>query len=296
MVTTPKAIFLDMDGTILNRQNRVSMETKETIDRLRKQGIYVFIATGRAFDEIAELVPDGFEVDGFITSNGMAGYVGKEMVFKHSLSLELVHTIIEKAREHRVYYELFPYNSARVTLKQDQEYVLNEIKDPKPEDVEINEWLSRKKAIQEEIDWKDRVEGSEFSKFYFFARTTTHINAFKDELENLKQDTDFSTSTSSHHNVEVMVANVNKATGIQQMLKHFGLSSDGILAIGDSNNDLPMFQFVSYAVAMKNAGDHIKDVVDDVTEYTCDDNGVARYLSQFIKQASAERESEAATK
>ena len=79
MLLKPKAIFLDMDGTILNRANKVSIQTKEIIDELRKQGIFVFIATGRAFDEIEELVPEGFQVDGFITSNGMAGYVERTM-------------------------------------------------------------------------------------------------------------------------------------------------------------------------------------------------------------------------
>ena len=39
MVLKPKAIFLDMDGTILNHQNKVRIQTKEIIDALRNQGI-----------------------------------------------------------------------------------------------------------------------------------------------------------------------------------------------------------------------------------------------------------------
>jgi len=243
----PKAIFLDMDGTILTSVNKVSMKTKEIIDDLRSQGIFVFIATGRAFDEIADLVPEGFQVDGFITSNGMAGYIGDKPIFQHSLSLELVKTVIEKARQNKIYYELFPYGASRITLSEDKDYVENEIRDPKPDDVEINEWLSRKQAIKEEIAWKENIEGNMFSKFYFFARTKEHINEWKDVLNQLKQETDFTTSTSSSHNVELMFANVNKATGIKQMLAHFGLPEEGILAIGDSYNDLPMFEFVNFA-------------------------------------------------
>ncbi|MGM0903872.1 MAG: HAD family hydrolase [Bacillota bacterium] len=282
MKIKPKAIFLDMDGTILNHQNKVSIHTKEVIDELRNQGIFVFIATGRAFDEIEGVVPEGFQVDGYITSNGMAGYVGSEAVFQHSISRELVETIIEKARENKVYYELFPYGTPRITLKQDQQYVLNEIRDPKPESVGINEWLSRKQAIKEEIDWKNQLEGNEFSKFYFFARTKEHINCWKHELEQLKQEINFTTSISSDHNVEVMVANVNKATGIQQMLNRFDLSKKETLAIGDSDNDLPMLQFVGYSVAMKNASERIKEVVDDITEFTCDEDGVYHYLREKI--------------
>ncbi|MFC7060862.1 HAD family hydrolase [Halobacillus seohaensis] len=281
MVIQPKAIFLDMDGTILNHNNKVSIYTKQIIDDLRNQGIFVFVATGRAVDEIDGAVPEGFQVDGVITSNGMAGYIGKEAVFEHSLSLELVEKIIKKAREYKVYYELFPYETSRITLKHDQPHVENEIRDPKPDSVGINEWLSRKQAIKEEIAWRDHIEGSKFSKFYFFARTKNHINEWKSELEQLKQEIDFTTSISSEHNVEVMVSNVNKATGIKQMLERFNLSANETLAIGDSNNDLPMLQYVSYAVAMKNAPEHIKEVVDETTEFTCDEDGVYHYLKKI---------------
>jgi Cof subfamily protein (haloacid dehalogenase superfamily) len=280
MEIKPKAIFLDMDGTILNHQNQVSIHTKEVIDQLRNKGIFVFIATGRAIDEIAGLVPKGFQVDGVVTSNGMAGYVGEKVIFKHTLSLNLVEEIIKRARENEVYYELFPYGLDRITLKQDQKYVENEITEPKPDSVGLNEWLSRKEAIKEKIKWVDEIVGNEFSKFYFFAKSKEHINHWKNELERLKREIDFTTSISSNHNVEVMAANVNKATGIQQMLKQFHLSETEAMAIGDSDNDLPMLRVVHYSVAMKNAPDSIKEIVDDVTEFTCDEDGVSYYLKK----------------
>jgi len=278
----PKAIFLDMDGTILNHQNKVSIRTKEIIDELRAQGIYVFIATGRAYDEIEGVVPEGFQVDGVVSSNGMAGYIGEKVVFEHSLSRELVDMIIQKARENKVYYELFPYRAARISLKQDQQYMVDEIRDPKPDGVGINEWLSRKQAIKEEISWEEQISGNEFSKFYFFARTKEQINHWKEELERLKQEIDFTMSVSSEYNAEVMVANVNKATGIQHMLKTFHLTMEEVMAIGDSDNDIQMLQTVGFSVAMKNAPDRIKEMVDDVTEFTCDEDGVYHYLKGYF--------------
>jgi Cof subfamily protein (haloacid dehalogenase superfamily) len=280
---TPQAIFLDMDGTILNHQNKVSIHTKEIIDNIRKQGILVFIATGRAIDEVEGVVPAGFQVDGIVSSNGMAGFVGREVVFQHSLDRKLVEIIIERASKNKVYYELFPYGASRMTLKQDRQYHEDEIREPKPDSVGINEWLSREQAISEEISWKDQIVGKKFSKFYFFARTKEKINEWKNDLEQIKQEIDFTTSTSSEHNVEVMVANVNKATGIKQMLKRFNLSDAETLAIGDSDNDLPMLRSVRYAVAMKNASDHIKEIVDDITEFTCDEDGVYHYLKSKFR-------------
>ncbi len=280
----PKAIFLDMDGTILNHHNEVSILTKEIIDELRARGIYVFIATGRSYDEIGEIVPEGFQVDGVVSSNGMAGYIGENIVFEHSLSQELVETVIQRARENKVYYELFPYRAARITLLQDQEYIMNEIREPKPDSVGLNEWISRKKAIAEEISWQTQITGSRFSKFYFFARTKEHIHHWKEELERLKGEIDFTMSVSSEHNVEVMVANVNKATGIQQILKSFNFTMDEVMAIGDSDNDIHMLQSVGYPVAMKNAPDRIKEMVRDVTDFTCDEDGVYHYLHKHFSE------------
>jgi Cof subfamily protein (haloacid dehalogenase superfamily) len=278
----PKAIFLDMDGTILNHHNKVSIQTKEIIDDLRNEGIFVFIATGRNAAELREMLPEGFEVDAIITANGMAGYIGEEVVFEHSLSRELVETIIERARENKVYYELFPYGESRMVLQQDKDYVLHEMREPKPESVEINEWISRQKAIKEEIEWTEAITGTQFSKFYFFSRTKDAINNWKMELEQLQKEMPFTMTPSSSHNAEVMVANISKASGIEQMLERFDLTGCETLAIGDSDNDLKMFEFASHAVAMKNASDHVKAAANDVTEFTCDEDGVYHYLKTNV--------------
>lgn len=282
MSIKPRAVFLDMDGTILNHHNEVSIHTKEVIDDLRSEGVFVFIATGRSSTELEGMLPSGFAVDGIITANGMSGYIGEEIVFEHSLSMELVETIIEKARAHEIYYELFPYNESRIVLQQDRDFVEAAIREPKPDTVQINEWISRQKALAEEIEWTEAIVGSHFSKFYFFARQMEEIENWKAVLAELKQDMDFTMTPSSPHNAEVMVANVSKASGIAQMLERFGLTGCETLAIGDSDNDVKMFEFVTHAVAMNNAPDHIKALVDEVTEFTCDDDGVFHYLKNRV--------------
>lgn len=287
MSVNPKAVFLDMDGTILTHQNKVTIETKEVIDELRTKGIFVFIATGRSADELAEMLPKGFAVDGMITANGMAGYIGEKVIFEHALSLELVETIIEKARQQKMYYELFPHGHSRIVLEQDKTFVEAAVREPKPDSVQTNEWISRQKAIKEDIEWTAEITGNHFSKFYFFARTRDEIDAWKSELADLQQDMKFSMTPSSPHNAEVMVAGINKASGIEQMLERFDLVGCETLAIGDSDNDIKMFEYVSHAVAMKNASDHIKAQVDEVTEFTCDENGVSHYLKTSVLAAVA---------
>lgn len=286
MISNPKAVFLDMDGTILTHHNEVTNETKEIIDELRKTGMLVFIATGRSAAELAAMLPAGFAVDGIITANGMAGYIGEEVVFEHALSIDLVERIIEKARQRHMYYELFPHGNSRVVYQQDKAFIEAAVRDPKPESVQINEWISRQKAVKEEIKWVTEMPKSPFSKFYFFARTREEIEAWKTELLELQQQMEFSMTPSSPHNAEVMVAGVSKASGIEQMLERFDLIGCETLAIGDSDNDISMFKYVSHAVAMKNAAAHIQALVDEVTEFTCDENGVYHYLKTNVLAAA----------
>ena len=85
-----KAIFLDMDGTLLHEDNKATVKTKEVIDQLREKNYKVFLATGRSYSEIHSLVPKGFKVDGMISSNGTRGDIEDKLLFKHSLTIDSV--------------------------------------------------------------------------------------------------------------------------------------------------------------------------------------------------------------
>ena len=86
-----------MDGTILHENNKASEYTKQVINELREQNYKVFLA-GRSYSEISQLVPDGFTVDGIISSNGTSGEIHGDNLFRHSLTLERVQKIVELAK------------------------------------------------------------------------------------------------------------------------------------------------------------------------------------------------------
>ncbi|WP_440897809.1 Cof-type HAD-IIB family hydrolase [Amphibacillus sp. Q70] len=282
----PKAIFLDMDGTLLASDNRVSQTTKLIIDQIREKGIYVFIATGRAKREIFTTAPTGFEVDGVISSNGMTGYLGTKKLFEHTLPFPLVEKVVQLARENQVYYELFPTEGLPRVEQVDQTMLLKEVEDPKPDVVGISEWIERKEAIETGINWVDQIEPDKYSKFYCFSRNHEKIELWQRILEELNQTIPFSMSSSTLHNIEIMVANKNKATGIQHFLEHLNLTPDQILAMGDSYNDESMFKLAGHTVAMKNAPIEVQAMTDEVTSYTNDEEGVYHYLNKLFFEKS----------
>lgn len=278
-----KAIFLDMDGTILHKDNRVDIETVKVISQLRNQGYKVFLATGRAHDEIHYLVPESFEVDGIISSNGTLGVVEEETIFKHSLSYNTVLEIVKRAKQQAIYYEVFPFDRQRIVLKEDKAWAeeLFEANTP-PGKVGESEWTSRKESIVEKVDWEDSIPDSTFSKIYLFSPDYDKITNFRNQLIEDEVTLHISVSNSSRFNAETMAFEVDKGTGIKEMIEHFGIQQEETLVIGDSDNDRAMFAFGHYTVAMKNARPEIQALAKDVTSLTNEENGAAAYLSEHF--------------
>ncbi|HAL10568.1 MAG TPA: Cof-type HAD-IIB family hydrolase [Staphylococcus sp.] len=278
---TTQAVFLDMDGTILNEENRVSQHTNEVIQEVRQKGIKVFIASGRAYDEIPYLVPENFEVDGILSSNGAVGYINGQEIFKNVLPMETVHKLVDLAEEHQIYYELFPYYKDRIALNRDKTLLLSEITTDKTGDVEINEWKSRQEAISEKLEWVDEIPEDAYSKFYFFKKHKSEIKKWEEIILPMQEELNISISHSTPCNLETMPSGVNKATAIQAALKYIGIDHDvRTYAIGDSDNDKQMLEHVDYPIVMKNAPDHIKALGKEVTRRTNEESGVADYLTE----------------
>ncbi|MGP7818336.1 HAD family hydrolase [Niallia sp. 01092] len=280
---TIKALVLDMDGTMLNKESRVSPQLSNYLTDLRKTGLKVFIATGRTILEVKDTVPEGFEVDGIVTSNGMSAFINGKQLFQHSLTPSLVDLLIEETRERGLYYEIHPAEGERYVLLEDKKMILDAIKGSRPLSVEEMEWRSRKAAVEQHIQWKEYLDAHHISKIYFFHKKKETMDAWISFLKELKQEAGFTYASSTEHNVEVTAENINKATGVKYLLDHFLLSFNEVLAVGDGENDLPLLQRVGYSVAMQNATDSVKAHVDEITELTYKEAGLYHYLSKRFK-------------
>lgn len=273
-----KAIVLDLDGTTLNERNTVNETLQQYIGELRESGKLIFIATGRTLEEVRDVLPAGMEADGMVTANGMSVFIGKEQIVEHALSTELVEDLVAKAGAEEIFYEVHPNEGTRMALLKDKDYMVKQGLIPKPETVDENEWLSRQDAVEDKIRWSEQLDIKSVAKIYFFSNEMNTIRKWKAELGKIKQYNAFTTASSTHHNVEVTVEGITKATGVQLLLKHFQLAPENILAVGDGENDLPLFKLAGHCVAMKNATDLVKEQADEVTEYSYREDGLYRFL------------------
>ncbi|MFE3164352.1 HAD family hydrolase [Streptomyces sp. NPDC059224] len=81
--------------------------------------------------------------------------------------------------------------------------------------------------------------------------------------------------------VELQPCGVTKATGLALAADHLGLSPERAIAFGDMPNDIPMFDWASYGVAMANAHAELKAVADEIT-LSNEDDGIAVVLERLF--------------
>ncbi|WP_324790153.1 HAD family hydrolase [Streptomyces sp. H51] len=81
--------------------------------------------------------------------------------------------------------------------------------------------------------------------------------------------------------VELLPLGLSKATGLSLAARRLGLKAADTIAFGDMPNDVPMFAWASYGVAMANAHDELRAVADEVTSSN-EEDGIAVVLERWL--------------
>ncbi|MET7476472.1 Cof-type HAD-IIB family hydrolase [Streptomyces sp. NPDC005648] len=81
--------------------------------------------------------------------------------------------------------------------------------------------------------------------------------------------------------VELLPLGLSKATGLSLAARRLGLKAADTIAFGDMPNDIPMFGWASYGVAMAGAHEELKAVADEVTASN-DEDGIAVVLERLL--------------
>ncbi|MGH2750783.1 MAG: HAD hydrolase family protein [Actinomycetota bacterium] len=80
---------------------------------------------------------------------------------------------------------------------------------------------------------------------------------------------------------EVMPPQGDKGLALGRLLEHLGIGSSECLAVGDAENDLPMFAQAGCAVAIATAPDEVKAAADAVVPAEMGADGVAWAIEHF---------------
>lgn len=82
--------------------------------------------------------------------------------------------------------------------------------------------------------------------------------------------------------IELIAKETDKGNALQFLAGHLGVDMSNTVVIGDSYNDISMFQVAGTKIAMGNAVDEIKRMATTVTR-TNDEHGVAHAIRNLLE-------------
>ena len=102
-------------------------------------------------------------------------------------------------------------------------------------------------------------------------------------MSTIQYTSGLSVLSSFENNMEVTSQKAKKGIMLKQAMKHFGFLPEEVVVFGDGENDISMFQEFPCSYAMINGVDALKELAYRVTEYSNDEDGVAKTLEKILK-------------
>ena len=264
-----KLIALDLDGTLLTTDKKLTERTKETLKAAREQGVKVVLTTGRPLKAmdffLKELGTDGHEDEYTITFNG--GLVQKntgEILDNTVFSIDDVSRIYEETEKLNIPLDAISEGIV-YQIQSDQESLYAQFNPALtfiPTAFEdLSSQITYNKCVtafpQEPLDaGMLKISPELFDKYEIFKSRELLL--------------------------EWSPKNVHKATGLAKLIEHLGIDQSQVIACGDEANDLSMIEWAGLGVAMQNAVPEVKAVANVVTPMTNDEEAVAWAIEKYV--------------
>ncbi len=261
-----KLFVTDIDGTLLMPGKKISEKNIEAVHKMLAAGVKVVIATGRMHTAALPVAAQLGVAVPIISYNGAlikssAGEVLHEQYIDEDKVLALINFFEERG------WHLQSYSS-------DVLYV------PKKDDgVKFYETMLSVTAV--EVGWeglRGRVKG--VPKLLSVSPTPDETNARLSAAEKVFGG-QVEITRSAPRFCEFMSLGVSKASAIKILADKFNIANEEILAIGDSDNDLPMIKAAGCGVAMGNAVEAVKAACSRITD-TCENDGFAKAVYDYV--------------
>lgn len=262
-----KLFISDLDHTLLNDHKQVEPNVQEAIQQMIETGVDIGLASGRVDEEIKQIgqrylnyachriSENGVFV---ITANG-------EKLFSTAMPHEIALQIVEKARSYP-FLPIFNVNNQCHVVKKTKEII------------EYEE--STKIMINETPDLLDQLSQTYTLTKISFVGELPLLKQFEHSLQ--KEYTGkVNFYISSPNCFDVVPLHTSKGAGLKMLMDHLGLQPEEVACVGDSYNDLSLFQITKHSFAMKHGEKQVRDSANHTVESVSE---VVDYILQYNRQ------------
>lgn len=268
-----KMIGLDMDGTLLTTDKRVTAYTKQVLQKALAQGIEVVLSTGRSITGIPK---EFLEMPGMkyaVTINGarIIDLQKSEVIYENTLSMETALKLLDIVSEYDAIQEAFIDSvcySTKAKLAHANDYFLHPsiaeyvLKSRTPVD-DVKETVLEKKRSVDKVNGMFRTAEDKKSSYELLSKVPGVVVV-----------------SSLGNNWEINAEGTDKGNAMLRLGELLGIQREEIMACGDGMNDIAMLRAVGLGVAMENAEPEVKEAADYITASN-DEDGVAKAIEKF---------------
>ena len=262
-----KLIVIDIDGTLVDTNGLIGAKTLNLSRELKKQGIICTLSSARSF-YYSSHIADQLEVDvPFVTLDGALIKDRKNnVIYKGIIKQKTIQKLISLAE----------HNYGKITVCDEHNLYIT------PRNSVIKQY-SRLSAPVKEVDTLDNLDG--VLEVLVYCEDKHSLRHIKDKIGYFHGYGVSMNVTKSPSNeyylLTVKKTGSDKLKSVKRLVKHLQLNRKNIAVIGDWHNDMPLFDYGAYNIAVQNAIPELKRKADYVTQSTNNEDAVGEVLELF---------------
>lgn len=275
-----KLFAIDLDGTLLDSNSKMSEENIKALKDLEASGVRVVISSGRVLSSTLYQAKKISNNPVVIANNGaLAGSSYDNLFVNKKLDIEILKRLYEICLDNKLsfhFYSKDTYYSNTLDVKTidhlglEVDYGLNYQVKIHISDDPVGEMIRYK-----DDPYKFLINGLGESSIGEVGLRKLLEKVFADEVY----------ITSSYKGaLEITSKNTSKVSAIYALCEKMGINIESFSAIGDSTNDKEMIKKSSLSFAMGNASDELKNIATYVVSSN-DENGIVDAV-KLIKECN----------
>lgn len=277
-------IIMDVDGTLTNREKKITEKTKEALMRAQELGALLILASGRPTTGLMELSRE-LQMD---QHHGLfAAYNGSKVLDCQTMKVLFNQAMTPK--EGQAVLEHMKKFKVKPMIDRGDYLYVNDVYDCmvryKGSEINIIEYEARGGKFNL-CEKKDLAEFADFPlNKILTAGDDDYLRAHYLEMMEPFRDTLNCTFTSDVY-FEFTAKGIDKAGALNKALPPLGYKRKDMIAFGDGHNDISMIKYAGIGVAMGNAVSELKEAADEIT-LSNDKDGIAEFLYRKFPELRA---------
>lgn len=280
-----KLIASDLDGTLLDEPNRISKINLDAIDYAYQKGAKFCFSTGRDLQSVKDITCLLKHKPVLLLGNGSEVYDEDEnLVFQNFFNNKYLVEVCEIMNKHDVPYMVFTTDGFYTTTNpvEVRRRFIERIGKIRNQEMAHIFATNMDKPCNNLVQIEDIQEFAKTKKVLKVEGFHYNSKPVEDVKKELEKFTELSHLSTGKNNVEVTNLTATKGLALKRYCEHANIKKDEVMVMGDSHNDLSMFELFKYSFAPENSIQEIKDYAYKVVK-SCDEHGVSQAIYEFIK-------------